>query len=246
MKRFDLYSVKEYLRGDLFTCDLMIDLSTLKFKEQSRIDKLCELTYNSKVIHLGFADHIPLIEEKISENRWLHGRLVEKCKKCFGVDISQEAVDFVKQLGYNDILCADILKEDILLNQDDIWDYILLGEMLEHVDNPVTFLSKIRNMYGQRINRIIITVPNIFNCYNANMINKGIEHINSDHRYWFTPYTILKILYQSGFEFENIYFTNLCRLKKYQYGIRRLRKILHLEYKYNATYYDQIIVVAKF
>ena len=92
------------------------------------------------------------------------------------------------------------------------FDYVILGEMLEHVNDPVFFLRNIKEKLKSNVSKIIITVPNALRFrrvfdrfYNrGNRINE--EYINSDHRYWFTPYTIAKVCMQSGIYPEKLFF----------------------------------------
>ena len=88
------------------------------------------------------------------------------------------------------------------------FDYAILGEVLEHVDNPVLFIASIIDSYRENIDRLIITVPNAFSSWHNKMAKKGIECINSDHRYVFTPYTLTKVLNEAGMEVEEIVFAD--------------------------------------
>lgn len=81
-----------------------------------------------------------------------------------------------------------------------------MGEILEHVDNPCAFLIAIRERYSRCINRMIITVPNAFSWQNISYTFSCEECINTDHRYWFTPYTLGKIATQAGMEIEQFRF----------------------------------------
>jgi hypothetical protein len=83
------------------------------------------------------------------------------------------------------------------------WDYIVAGEVLEHIDDPVMFLKAIREKYGACTERIIITVPNALSYTNFRFALRNIEMINSDHRFWFTPFTLLKVATQAGIVVED-------------------------------------------
>lgn len=66
----------------------------------------------------------------------------------------------------------------------------------------------------------MLTVPNALGLiYMSMALNEGCENINSDHKYWFTPYTIQKVLYSAGYETEEIimctYHSNLEYLQPY-------------------------------
>ena len=51
-------------------------------------------------------------------------------------------------LNYNNVLCADIINDDIPSLKKEKWDYLIMGEILEHIDNPVSFLTKINEKYN--------------------------------------------------------------------------------------------------
>lgn len=78
--------------------------------------------------------------------------------------------------------------------------------MLEHVDNPVQFLEAVNKNYREIVDKIIITVPNAFSIFNFMTALSGKEAINTDHRYFFTPYTLCKIAYMAGMMPEEIYY----------------------------------------
>lgn len=174
-----------------------------------RFSYLEAISKNKNILHLGFADHLPLIETKIKINKWLHKRLMEAAKRCIGIDIDEEVVEFVKtKLNISDVLRLDITIDsppECISNQK--WDYMILGEVLEHIDNPVQFLYEIRQRYEKFVDRIIITVPNATILKSITNIRKGIECINTDHRYWFTPFTLAKVGTRAGYKIEEFGFS---------------------------------------
>lgn len=198
-------SIEDFLRGEAFSNALQLKIPDQPYI--TRLELLEKLVAGRKVIHVGFADHRDLILRKIKENSWLHKRLMDVSSKCVGVDIDRQAVDFVKkELGLTEVYCFDVTKDDIPQTiRDEKWDYLLLGEVLEHVDNPVQFLSSLRERFSNMVNSVIITAPNALRIGNFELALRGIEAINSDHRYWFTPYTLMKIATCAGYRIENLY-----------------------------------------
>lgn len=172
---------------------------------EARPDIVLDLVRGKNVLHLGCTDHIALIDERIREGVFFHHKLMDASAKCLGVDINQEAVEHLKKLGFDNILCRDITEPGIEEITREHWDYIVIGEVLEHVDNPVAFLKAIAENYRRNIQRFIITAPNalclksVFNSY-----QHGTEGINSDHKYWFTPYTLCNVVYRAGLKAENM------------------------------------------
>jgi len=200
-------SVQNYLSGLDFSSGLVLDIAKKENSIFDRISILESLSKDKKIIHLGCCDHIPLIQKKIKNNTWLHGRLCKSSKRCIGIDINEDGVNFIKNnLGFGDVLCGDIIEEDINSITEEHWDYMVLGEILEHVDNPGLFLSSIQSKYHGIVDRLVITVPNAFSYQNIRYTFSNKECINTDHRYWFTPYTLAKIVTLAGMQVEKFFF----------------------------------------
>ncbi|MBT8440519.1 MAG: class I SAM-dependent methyltransferase [Gammaproteobacteria bacterium] len=177
---------------------------------RSRTQVLTDLVRDKQIIHVGCVDHdVKSIEKKITKGKWLHRELDEAAERCLGVDINQEGVDYIKNtLGYADVMVADVTADPAaeLLNRN--WDYFLLPEVLEHINNPVDFLESIHANFRDNVGQLVITVPNAFTPDNARYARKGKEVINTDHRYWFTPYTLSKVVVAAGFKVNRI---TMCR-----------------------------------
>lgn len=204
---------RDYLSGAKFSNGKLMKVAGPESKVVYRLDFLEQLVRGSKVLHVGFADHIPLIAEKIKKNEWLHRRLVESAETCLGIDIDEEAIRYIRDTyGYDKLLKYNLLSdtpsEEIKATR---WDYMIMGEILEHIDNPVLFLSQILKNYGPNIQRLVITVPNAFSLSNIRLLKNNIEYLNTDHRYWFTPYTLAKVVSRAGWKPQSV---QLCEYYK--------------------------------
>lgn len=228
-----------YIQGQKFA-----DLIPFEIEQseplQDRMDVVENLIKGRTVLHIGCLDHLPLIAAKIKEGRWFHGRLSNAASECLGVDVNNEGIHFVEsELGIHNVCYSDITSSDkntrITAGH---WNYVVFGEILEHVDNPVDFLQRFLQNYGQHIDKIIITVPNAFRIGNILATFKGKEVINSDHRYWFSPYTIWKVVHQAGFQAEHI---KMCKFSSDRSGIQGFIKRTLLQ-KYPLLAEDIIIV----
>lgn len=233
--------ISTYLKGDKFSNVLKIKISTREKYIPLRMDYIEGLVQNKNVIHLGCADHIPLIKQKIQKNTWFHKRLAECTNKCLGIDISQEGIDYIqKELGYNDVIQCDILTDEIPAQvKAEHWDFIIMGEIVEHIDNPVEFLQRTKLRYAGFIDKIIISVPNAFRIGNFKCVFKDLEHINSDHRYWFTPYTLAKVATRAGLTMENFQFCQGHKIPRHYITSKFLAK------RYPA-FRDTLVMVLKF
>ena len=210
--------VGRYLDGTRFSNGLRIVPGVGVDPAKSRFEVLERLVQNRSVLHVGFADHLELIRKKRDEGRWLHDRLIRVCARVAGVDINAEAVEFVRGLGVSDVYVADLLGEIPGELRKVAWDFILLGEVVEHLDNPVGFLGAVHSAWAGLDARLIVTVPNAFSAANIGMAMRNVECINTDHRFWFTPFTISKVLRRAGWAVEAI---ELCQFDALPQGGRR-------------------------
>ncbi len=235
--------INEYLSNKNFTNGLKVSVSEKENSILSRIEILDELLKNKNVIHVGCCDHIPLIETKIKNNLWLHKRITNVANRCLGIDIDKEGIEYLRnKLGYTALVCADINKENISEITRNKWDYIILGEILEHIDNPVEFLSNIKLKYSNNVEKIIVSVPNAFRYQNFKNSKKHIEFINSDHRYWFTPYTLAKVFARAGFIVDEFF---LCMEKPVSLNFRKKIKKNNKRLLNYPLFRDTILMTAK-
>lgn len=217
-----------YLNGDKFTEDLLVryEYESDDYVYQSRFDLLTALCRGKKVIHVGCVDHdIEAIERKLKNGTWLHKQLSDVAARCYGIDIQEHGIAYIRDhLGYADAEAINILTQDSKALLEDQWDYLLLPEVLEHIGNPADFLTALRNKLQGRVGKIIITVPHALYRGNYKRTSQGVERINSDHRFWFTAYTLAKLMVDAGFEIEKVTFSNSgpmqsgSRLQKWLYG----------------------------
>lgn len=206
----NLETMSPYLEGAKFDNSLVVQLDRPKAPVVDRLESLCKMVRGKTVLHLGFADHLPLIPKKDAEGRWLHRLLMETASHCMGLDIDVEAVKYIKdEMKIDDVYCVDVLSdplpEDVLNRR---WDFVILGELLEHIDNPVAFLEAIQAKFKAVADNLVITVPNAFDVANLKYLNRNCEFINSDHRYWFTPFTLAKVGVRAGFSVRDMCFAH--------------------------------------
>ena len=169
--------------------------------EQIRLrpNVIFDIVYNKKVLHLGCTDHMSVIDYKLENGIYLHQQLSRVSSECVGIDINSETTEYLSKRGITNIIVQDITQPGIDTILDNQWDYLLMAEVLEHIDNPVAFLKDIATLYKSNIHSVIITVPNALGYISVvEALNNGRESINNDHRYWFTPFTLCKVAYQAG------------------------------------------------
>jgi hypothetical protein len=235
--------VLKYLKGETFKTSLFVDIGKAKHKIISREAAITEMVKNKDVIHIGCSDHIPVINQKISNNTWLHKLITDNAKNCVGIDIDKESIDFIKkETTFRNVYYGDILTDNFEVLNERKWDYVVFGEIVEHLDNPVLLLKGFKEKYGDKVDKFIISVPSIYNIHQYKNMMNYLEIINSDHRFWFTPYTITKILVSSGFNPEKITYSNLQSLTVKELTVRKIKKILRMKIEYPFYYFNTIII----
>jgi len=193
LRRASLQSVESFLTGESFTNALVVPIGV--GQPRDRLTILSDLARDKDVVDLGCAD-AGQIEEKLASGLWLHRLIARSAQRCIGIDVDGPSVALLRGLGESDIYCADITGPSVV--DDGQWDLLVAGETLEHIDNPVAFLRAVRERHSGRIARVALSVPSAFALRNVVEAARGREVINSDHRYWFTPYTLGKVLVQAG------------------------------------------------
>ena len=85
-------------------------------------------------------------------------------------------------------------------------EVIVCGEVLEHLGNPLHFLTRLRKQYAGT--PTIITVPNAFGAAGAGWLAKGYENVNRDHVAWYSPKTISVLLERAGYSIGQLFYYN--------------------------------------
>ena len=167
---------------------------------RNRVELLSELAAGKRILHIGCCDHIPLLQRKMADGTWLHGRLTQAAAYCIGIDIDAAAISEARSRSrLSNIFYGDItVQPKIAEISNDKFDYTLLGEIMEHIGNPVYFLKSFLSNYKANAGQVIITVPNAFRIDNILNVLQAREANNSDHRFFFTPYTIAKVAWDAG------------------------------------------------
>lgn len=127
-------------------------------KVRDRIHWICEQAKGEKILDVGCSQGITSI---------LLGR---EGKQVLGIDLLQESIDFAKQAlekeeeitqKYVDFVAANFMDYDF---QDEKFDSIIFGEILEHVSDPGRFITKASTLLSEN-GQIIVTVPFGINDY---------------------------------------------------------------------------------
>jgi hypothetical protein len=178
-------TTRAHLDGSTFSNAHRFDLRNTG-RAPRRVERLVDLCRNKKVLHVGCCDHLDLIRGKVAQGVYLHQNLCAVASRCVGMDISEPGVTLLHELGFPEVYTPNHVP------QDD-YDICLLADVIEHVGDVVSFL---KSMQPYRFKTLVVATPNAFRL--RNFLSSG-ELINTDHRYWFTPYTLCKVLTDAGY-----------------------------------------------
>lgn len=191
--------VSSFFRGEKFSTgfDLCLGESGTSI---GRIALLTELCRGKSVVHVGCADHLDIIEKKRAQGVWLHESLARLATRCVGVDVNREAIAYLRDgLGRTDVYVADAaLRDDCGSLLQSQWDVILLPELLEHLGNPLRYLTDVVRLWGEKSAELVVSVPNAYDFDGVLAAALGRERINSDHFAYYSPYTIGRLLELAG------------------------------------------------
>ena len=178
-------TTRDFLSGATFSNAHRFDLGN-RGRAPRRVERLVEICRGQRVLHVGCCDHLDLIRGKVEQGVYLHQQLCGVATRCVGMDINAKGIALLRELGFP----AVHLPDDV---PDDDYDLCLLADVIEHVGDVVAFLE---SMQRYRFRQLVVATPNAFRL--RNFLSRG-ELINTDHRYWFSPYTLCKVLADAGY-----------------------------------------------
>ena len=154
---------------------------------------LCDLARGKRVLDIGVVEHF--IGASVAE-QWLHGKLCQVAKQCVGIDVLADELEKLRQRGY-DVRNLDLTKARL----EEKFDLIVMGEVIEHLDNPGPLLANAAAMLEQD-GCLVVTTPNP---WYANVIVKNLFagapfSDSADHVGWYDAGTLFEIGQRNGLE----------------------------------------------
>lgn len=195
-----------------------------------------QLCRDKIVLHLGCADAMHL-EEHIKIGRHLHARLSKVTRRLYGVDYDAGAIARLKSLQFSNLYVADVESLNLEISED--IDIILAGELIEHLNNPGSFLNGIRKLMTPDT-ELVISTPNLLSIkiFIHSLIGK--QRIHPDHCLGFTFSLLETLLVRHGLVPVQWYSTIE------RFGSPRnivANKVLSIFFRFLPRYADTIILI---
>ena len=154
------------------------------------------------VLHIGCTDW-PVTHHRIEANTLLHKQIAGVARTCIGIDISHEGLSALKNEGH-DVRYGDAEKLENF--PEAAFDVVVIGEVLEHLNNPGLCLEKVFKVLRPN-GEIVVTVPNAFFILNFISLLFHREITHRDHTFYFSAKTINCLLKRHGFEISYLGYT---------------------------------------
>jgi 2-polyprenyl-3-methyl-5-hydroxy-6-metoxy-1,4-benzoquinol methylase len=148
------------------------------------------------VLHLGCAD-FPYTDESIASGSWLHSKVSDVAATCIGVDLDGDTVERLKEKHGVDNVKEGNAEELDKLNGA-LFDVILAGEIVEHLNNPGLFFDTARTVLKPG-GKLLITVPSAFSLRRFIRIPFGSESVHPDHAFYFSHTTLHTLARRYGY-----------------------------------------------
>ena len=189
------------------TFDYLMDARIIK-NEGMAFDYVLDKIQGLDVLDIGVCEHDL---KYIDSHGWKHRRVVDASSSTLGIDIIEELVDKLIAKGFN-IKIADATSNEDL---NERFDAIVIGDVIEHVNSPVSLLQFSKRHLNPN-GKIYITTPNPFKNSIIRELQKKETHVaNLDHVAWFTPSQALELGRRSGVELTNyVCFINKSRVSR--------------------------------
>jgi 2-polyprenyl-3-methyl-5-hydroxy-6-metoxy-1,4-benzoquinol methylase len=201
-------ATQEYLHGRVFANAHHFRITREEIAPRNQL--LVHLASGKRVLHVGCADHVELIKQKRANGTYLHDLLAEVATELTGLDTNAAAVSEMTELGIPDLF----LPKDLPIGRT--YDLVLAPDVIEHVPNVGVFLDGLRSFGAP----VVVTTPNALRLQNR-LLWRG-ELINTDHRYWFSPYTLAKSMIEAGYRVDRLWYTDSpTRLRRVRHALTR-------------------------
>ena len=170
-----------------------------------------EMCAGKKVLHLG-CTNAPYTQEAIDNDMLLHFELEKTASSIYGIDAAQDGLDKLISHGTTNLYFADL--EDLAsLDLNEIFDVIVAGELIEHLNNPGIFLSGIRRFMNPET-RLLITTINAycgmrFAQYGLRGKRGKAEPVHPDHVAYYSYSTLSLLLRRHELNVETFLFYDL-------------------------------------
>ena len=181
------------------------------FTVVQRTDTILELCRGKSVLHLGCTNY-PYTDDAIAKDMLLHPQIEKVAAEVYGIDTDEQGIKELTTRGSNNILRADLERlDDLDLNRT--FDTIVAGDMIEHLNNPGSFLTGIKRFMNADT-RLVLTTINAycgmrFLWYGLRGKRGRVEFVHPDHVAYYSYSTLKLLVERHGMKVESFLFYDI-------------------------------------
>jgi 2-polyprenyl-3-methyl-5-hydroxy-6-metoxy-1,4-benzoquinol methylase len=150
------------------------------------------------VLDIGMVGHAI---ENSCKSDWRHDNIRKIAGRTVGVDIVENAVLDLQRKGYDVRLVDATSDADI----GERFERVVLGDVIEHVDNPVALL-RFAARHLTEGGQIVCTTPNPLFYENAlSVLRDGMLIANAEHVSWITPSNAMELAFRAGLRLQRFH-----------------------------------------
>jgi len=196
------------------------------------MDYLVQRIGAKRVLDIGVVSHTM---DYVTRKGWRHAIVAQHAGYCLGLDILEEPVRKLSELGYN-VRVADATSDADL---GEFFDIVFIGDVVEHVDNPVNLL-KFAGRHLAVGGSILVATPNPFSRkFYRRFRREGTSVVNLDHVAWITPSMAMEIGRRAGLELAHYHLVKKDPAQPVTRMFRRLaRRFAPIEFSFPDFLYE--------
>ncbi|WP_294379377.1 bifunctional glycosyltransferase family 2 protein/class I SAM-dependent methyltransferase, partial [uncultured Clostridium sp.] len=145
------------------------------------------------ILEVGCACGSTLLEIK---NKYRNANL-------YGIELNDSVVNIAKHVA--DVRCGNIENFDFSVYKEESFDYIIFGDVLEHLNNPDKIINEILK-YLNKDGYVLASIPNVMHfsvlkdlLINGNWTYQEDGILDRTHLRFFTKNEIIKLFYNNGY-----------------------------------------------
>ena len=131
--------------------------------------------------------------------------------KTYGIEIVENAANFARCIA-DEVICGDVEQVDFLW-EDEIFDYVIMGDVLEHLRRPDVVLKRLRK-HVKKGGHIIVSMPNVkhYSVILPLLLKDEFRYsdagiLDTTHLKMYTATEINKLIVESGYVIEVMNYT---------------------------------------
>jgi 2-polyprenyl-3-methyl-5-hydroxy-6-metoxy-1,4-benzoquinol methylase len=167
-------------------------------KKANRIEKdkfILDSCKGQSVLDVGFVGQ----DRDFDAPNWLHNKVRGVATQLIGVDIMEEPVRMLKAKGYS------VFTVEELKGKNDKFKIVLMSDVIEHVNDPVSFLSFYSN-FLETGGKVIVSTPNSNRANNfIHILFNNNYSVNPEHTFWFCPRTMAEVVDRAGLQISEFF-----------------------------------------